>query len=81
MPRKPGNRAMPVVEKKNSQFVNTTQYIKIKISGPLCDSASHAYGFRSQLGSRYSETHCVSLWAFKYSYMITKHPCLAFTTV
>jgi len=58
LPRRPGNRAMPVVD-KSSHIVNTTQYIKVNISGLLCDSAFHSCGFISQLGSSYSETRCV----------------------
>jgi hypothetical protein len=58
LPRKPGNRAMPVVD-KSSHIVNTTQYIKVKHFSHFMRLCIHSYGFRSLLGSRYLETRCV----------------------
>jgi len=84
LPRRPGNRAMPVVH-KSSNIVNTTQYIKVKHFGPSMQQCSSLLRFQISPGEQiFGDILCVTLGkcgleAFKY--MITKHPSLAFTTV
>ena len=84
LPKRPGNRAMPVVD-KNSHIVNTTQYIKLKHFGPSKRQCISLRRFQISAGEQiFGDKLCVAqgkcgLGAFKY--MITKHPSLAFTTV
>jgi len=86
LPRRPGNRAMPVVD-KNSHIVNTTQYTKVKHFGFFFFVRQCISLIRFQIlagEQMVGDTLCITLGkcglgAFKY--MITKLPSLAFTTM
>jgi hypothetical protein len=84
LPRRPGNRAMPVVD-KSSHIVNTTQHIKVQHFGASMRPCISLIRFQISAGEQiFGDTLCVTqgncgLGAFKY--MVTKYSSLAFTTV
>jgi hypothetical protein len=61
LPRRPGNRAMPVVN-KSSHIVNTTQYVKVKHFGPSMRQCISLVRFQISAGDQiFGDTLCVTL--------------------